>query len=76
MARIFGFGLPQNWRPSPEDESFARWHGMNPKGVAHALRNDEPGGVAAEGGKVDRSARFRDWVVRHAIEAPIIFPLF
>ena len=71
MARI-----SLTWRPSPEDEAFALRHGMNPKGVAYALRHHRQVVSAAEGQTTDRSTMFRDWVLLHAIEAPIIFPLF
>ena len=65
--------LPEDWHPSSEDRIFAWKHGMNPKGVAHALRNNRD---FVSGATVDKSALFRDWIKHHAIEAPIIFPLF
>jgi len=55
----------ERWRPGPEDETFARRHGMNPNGVAHALRRHRQG----VGGKIDESL-WRDWVECHAVEAP------
>ena len=73
--RATACGLPEGWRPSHEDEAFALRHGMNPKGVVHALRQQRRI-VSANGGTPDWSAIFRDWVAAHAIEAPIIFPLF
>jgi hypothetical protein len=75
-AGASGCGLPENWRPSPEDEAFARRRGMNPKGVTHALRNDRPDGSDAKGGgSTDGSAVFRAWIEQHAVEAPRYFPV-
>jgi hypothetical protein len=65
-----GCRLPEDWRPRHEDEAFARQHGMNPKDVAHALRHHGRAVSAVEGRTTDESAVFRDWVLRHAIEAP------
>jgi hypothetical protein len=70
MARIRSV-QPEGWRPSREDEAFALRHGMNPNGVAHALRHHRQAASDADG-----SAMWHDWVLRHAIEAPVIFPLF
>src|SRR6266702_3569425 len=71
-----GCRLPEGWSPSREDESFARRHGMNPKGVVHALRKERPADCDAKGGETDGSALFRDWLLRHAIEAPEISRYF
>ena len=60
--------LPGHCRPSPEDRHFALRHGMNPKGVAHALRDDRQAVSGGNGRTTDGSAIWRDWVQRHAIE--------
>ncbi len=65
-----GGALPGDWRPTPEDEAFARRHGMNPKGVAHALRRDAQAPSAIEGTMIDGSALWRAWIQRHAVEPP------
>jgi hypothetical protein len=71
MARI-----SLTWRPSPEDETFALRHGMSPNGVAYALRHHWKVLSAAEGQTTDESTMFRDWVLRHAIEAPLFSHCF
>jgi hypothetical protein len=48
---------------------------MNPNGVAYALRHQRQGGSAAERRMIDWSADFRDWVRRHAVDAPRYFPV-
>jgi hypothetical protein len=61
MARIRS--VLQDWRPSPEDQDFALRHGMNPNGVAYALRHHLRAVSAADG-----SALWHDWVRHHAVE--------
>ncbi len=56
----FGCLLPEGWCPSREDETFAGRHGMNPKGVVHALRKDRSANCDAKDGETDGSALFRD----------------
>ena len=67
--------LPEDWRPSPEDETFARRHGMNSKGVTHAIRTSRWSFPGPRAGRTDDSAIFRAWIVCHAIEAPHYFPI-
>ena len=67
-ATASGSRLPEDWRPGPDDRTFALRHGQNPDAVAKAFCSYWHAVPGAEGQKADWSATWRDWILRDALE--------